>query len=1374
MIAGLLWALQLPGQAQKPPAEPKADYAATVRPLVVKFCQDCHSTKEKKGSLDLERFAAEADLRKDLKVWVGVIEQLEAGEMPPKGKPQPTAEERQRLIAWIQQFLDAEARSRSGDPGHVPLRRLSNAEYDATIRDLTGVELKPAREFPADGAAGEGFTNAAEALTEISPALLTKYLAAAKGIADHLVLLPDGFRFSPATTRRDWTNEGTARLRRFYADILGGDGRLPVQPYLAATVRHRAVIEQNPQAIEGIAAKEKLNAKYLGILWQTLNDKTPSQPLDELRAKWRTAKEQDGPALAAIVASWQATLWKTVKVGNYVQASWHVPGGYVESLSRQVAVDPSATEAVQVNLGLKPVAGQLEVVLRLEARDLSGTPSGRVIWQRPRFEGPGKPALLLRDYEQFGPAFEIDVPTAFAQTQKYLDAVVALANAPGRSVAELAKERSLNAAYLLRWVELLAVPARKKAEPAKTTPAIPLTLLEEKTPDQPQWPTIKGWRKKGTSLPSLVSNSSDTVLQIPGRVVAHGISMHPMPKEFVAVAWKSPIEGELSLTAKVAHAHPTCGNGIAWWIEHRREGRATALGEGTLDLGKEIAIPAKTIAVQKGDTLVLAVDARNGDHSCDMTEIAFTLRETGGAKRVWDLAKDVADTIGAGNPHSDQYKNPDTWSFGFGPSQGSTTAANPAIPVDSALGRWRVAAGMETPAAELAKLAAQVETLLRGPRPAAGSAADRLLYDKLVSFDSPLFAGVDVRQIAQRRQPSAAYGFPKARFGQHPDQKPLDDTSLIAAVKDAVEIRLPAALFNGRVFLVEAKLDGPAGERVVQVRATLGGEGSWVPNLLGSAESPAYKRRLQGVAEFRRVFPLFLAFPQVVPTDEVVTLKMFHREDEPLIRLFLTEEQARQLDKLWAEQRFISRQPVAEFDYLPQFMGYTTQDTPKAFQQFFIDRKPTFQKHAEAFLKEEEAAIPKHLNALAGFAERAYRRPLTEKEKAELLGLYRAIRAKQTSHDEALRGTLARVLVAPAFLFRIEQSPAGKDPTPVSDWELATRLSYFLWSSMPDDELLRLAAAGQLRNPKTLAAQVERMLQDPKARSLAIEFGTQWLHVRGFDEFNEKNEKLFPAFTPDLRKAMNEEAILFFLDLFQNNRPVRSILDADHVFVNDMLAKHYGIPGVNGPQWRRVDGVRKYGRGGVLGFASVQTKHAGASRTSPVLRGNWVVETLLGEKLPRPPKNVPQLPEAEGSGGKTMRQQVETHAKAPQCASCHVRIDPFGFALEQFDPIGRLRKQDLGGLPVDTHAKLRDGSEFDGIDGLRAYLLNKKLDGITRLFGKRLLGYALGRSTTLSDTLLLDEIAKELSKNGGKVQAAIQAIVRSPQFRMVRGRDAAE
>ena len=293
-----------------------------------------------------------------------------------------------------------------------------------------------------------------------------------------------------------------------------------------------------------------------------------------------------------------------------------------------------------------------------------------------------------------------------------------------------------------------------------------------------------------------------------------------------------------------------------------------------------------------------------------------------------------------------------------------------------------------------------------------------------------------------------------------------------------------------------------------------------------------------------------------------------------------------------------------------------------------------------------EASEPKHLDMLLDFAARAYRRPLSQQERTELLDLYHSLRQKKNvSHEDAMRSVLARVLIAPAFLFHLEQPPPGKEPKPVNDWELASRLSYFLWSSIPDDELRQAAAAGRLHDPKILAEQTARMLKSPKVRSLAIEFGTQWIHVRCFDELKEKNERLFPTFDASLRSAIYEESILFFQDLFQSDRPLERILDADYTFLNESLAKHYGIPGVAGPQWRRVDGVQKYGRGGILALASVLATESGASRTSPTLRGNWVSETLLGEKLPRPPPNVPRLREEEsGSDGLSVRQLVEKHA----------------------------------------------------------------------------------------------------------------------------------
>jgi hypothetical protein len=254
---------------------------------------------------------------------------------------------------------------------------------------------------------------------------------------------------------------------------------------------------------------------------------------------------------------------------------------------------------------------------------------------------------------------------------------------------------------------------------------------------------------------------------------------------------------------------------------------------------------------------------------------------------------------------------------------------------------------------------------------------------------------------------------------------------------------------------------------------------------------------------------------------------------------------------------------------------------------------------------------------------------------------------------------------------------------------------------------------------------------------------------------------------------MEEETILFLADFLQNDRSILSLLDADHTFLNEELAKHYSIPSVEGSQWRRVDGVRKHGRGGILGLASALATQAGASRTSPILRGNWLSEVLLGEKLPKPPKNVPLLAETVPQG-LTERQLIAQHSSDAACAKCHMRIDPFGFALEHYDAIGRLRTQDAAGLPIDAATTLMDGTPIDGPDGLRSYLLNDRRDTFERQFCRKLLGYGLGRAVQLSDEPLLDEIQAKLAANGHRVHVAIEAIVSSPQFRDIRGADAAD
>jgi hypothetical protein len=252
---------------------------------------------------------------------------------------------------------------------------------------------------------------------------------------------------------------------------------------------------------------------------------------------------------------------------------------------------------------------------------------------------------------------------------------------------------------------------------------------------------------------------------------------------------------------------------------------------------------------------------------------------------------------------------------------------------------------------------------------------------------------------------------------------------------------------------------------------------------------------------------------------------------------------------------------------------------------------------------------------------------------------------------------------------------------------------------------------------------------------------------------------------------MYEESIRFFTDLFQGDRSVLSILDADHTFLNEALAQHYGIPDVKGEAWRRVEGVKAFSRGGILGQATTLAKMSGASRTSPILRGNWIAEFILGEKLPPPPKDVPQLPQDEANETLTVRELTEKHTSDPRCASCHAKIDAFGFSLEHFDAIGRWRERDLGGRPIDAKAKVADGTQIEGLAGLRDYLVTKRRDAFLAQFNRKLLGYALGRSVMLSDEPLLEEMHAQLQANDYRVSGAIEVIVRSRQFREIRGRD---
>jgi len=1047
------------------------EYGAQTRPLLRQFCLGCHSTAARAGELDLERFETLEEVRQDTKTWLKVVEMLDNDEMPPKAAQQPAEDQRKELRAWVERYLHAEALANAGDPGPVVLRRLNNAEYTYTIRDLTGVHLNPAREFPTDSAAGEGFTNTGNALV-MSPALLRKYLDAGKEIAGHAVLLPDGFRFSMHSTRRDWTDEILAQIRGLYGEFadtadlgVGSDvgnvevhgdtriglaGRLPLEKYFAATLAERDALTTGDASIEAVARERGLSAKYLATLWSSLNGSVPSLLLDDLRARWRRATPRGAAALAAHVNAWQRGLWVFGPVGL---------------------------------IGRK------------------GGPS--------------------------------------------------------------------------RWME----------------PVNPLL-------------TQQGVR-------------------------------FPMPEE----------------------------------------------------LRKE-------------------------------SEVVLSLVTT--------------DAIGS-NDH-----NFVVW---------------------------------------------------REPRLVAPGHADIYLRD--------------IREFYRDASPeSAEWGLDPGMFGKHPHGKMIDAGSLVVRVPSVIKVRLPGYLAAGRDLVATASLDQNVGrEGSVQVDATVGTPASsseilpsevvvtfsrvtqvfadrrdvsFRRSLLTAKDSKTWQRLESAFDEYRKLFPAALCFNQIVPVDEVLTLALFYREDDHLARLMLDAPEGVRLDRLWEELYSVSESALLRVTALDLLMEALQGNGVEDRSQYnaLLPLRELFDQSAAVFREELIAHQAKQVDVLVDFAARAYRRPLTDAEADELRGLYHRLREQDLRHDDAFRLTLARVFVAPAFLYRLENAPAGLTVAPVSDWELASRLSYFLWSSQPDEELRGVAATGTLHVSDLLARQTRRMLTDPRVRRLAAEFACQWLHIQDFDSLDEKSEKHFPEFE-GLRDDMYEESIRFFTDLFQSDGSLLGLLNSDHTFLNERLARFYGIEGIHGEPWRRVEGMRQHGRGGILGLATTLARQSGASRTSPILRGNWISEVLLGEKLPRPPPEVPQLPADEiATDGLTVRQLVTRHTSDPQCASCHQRIDPFGFALEGFDAIGRRRDADLAGRPIDTRTRLPDGSEIEGLEGLREYLLDKRRDAILYQFCRKLLGYAIGREVQLSDEPLLTEILDRLRNSDYRFSVAVDMIVQSHQFREIRGRGA--
>jgi hypothetical protein len=408
---------------------------------------------------------------------------------------------------------------------------------------------------------------------------------------------------------------------------------------------------------------------------------------------------------------------------------------------------------------------------------------------------------------------------------------------------------------------------------------------------------------------------------------------------------------------------------------------------------------------------------------------------------------------------------------------------------------------------------------------------------------------------------------------------------------------------------------------------------------------------------------------------------------------------------------------------------------------------------------------------LTTLARRAYRRPATNEEVQTLLDFYKEGRAEGT-FEQGVEMALRAMLTSPAFLFRIERGPepasgSGQRAYRISDLDLASRLSFFLWSSIPDDTLLDLAVKGRLDEPAVLEQQVRRMLADPRANSLVTNFAAQWLYLRNLDEARPDN-RLFPDFDDNLRQAFRHETEMLFESVIKEDRSVLDLLRADYTFLNERLAKHYGISNVYGDHFRRVELGKDSVRGGLLGQGSIMTVTSYANRTSPVRRGKWILENLLGTPVPPPPLNVPPFPENEaGKKVLTVRERMVQHRANPACASCHQLMDPVGLATENFDAVGRFRTISEAGTPVDASGGLPDGSKFDGVLGLRAAVLNRPELFVTTMTEK-LMTYALGRGLEYYDAPAVREITRNAKAKDYRLSSVVLGIVNSTPFKMRR------
>ena len=1102
------------------PATSRADiYKDRVEAFATKYCQSCHNQKQHKGDLDLSRYARDGDITGDFRRWHEVIEFVRKGQMPPSDKLQPTLEERNAAVEAIEAILLVEAKKKASDPGFVPPRRLSNTEYDLSVRDLTGVTIHATKEFPVDPAGGEGFNNTGEALG-MTPTLLNKYLGAAQFVSDHLVLKTHGIAFAPFPVtsyneRKKLTEQAILDFYKSHTVRIGD--------YIEAAWRYRHRVDADRGATpEAWAERQKLSGTYLALVQKTLDEaKTGTGYLKQLGIKWESLP---APTNAVDVPQ------------------------EVRELERFVAF-------VQTQLCQREP--------QLIVANAGNWPIGHL----------GLRAKVAAGRDKFDPS-------------------------------------NLKARQFFRFDRL---QTKKAEKPAETVLYLRIDLPFEDSPagivvvSRSAFTKSEKFTQNKKEIQNQAQESLRTVLEREAPEVARRLAFG-----------KHPDGGDLDPDAFAVQA------------------------PGVL----EIPLPSAAVAALQGKQLLV---------DCELDP--------------------------KGSPES-------------------------AFHLQVAVGK-RPQATART----------GVELLIR---PESKTAKDFIASGErfCAAFPNRFFYVNDSRGLA------AGFHLVEGFFR---DDQPLVTKVLTQTEQDELD-----RLWKELDFVT------------------------------------------QSVEILLRGFVWFERSERHVLTDKRFD---FLREDDPL----LVEEAL--LSKF--ERIYLGKMGVKLIDgeMKPEKVNATFDLIHGFFQQVrtgLAVRKETLQRAEELGLADLER-----------LAQRAYCRPLRSDETAGLRRLYDRLRKQGQGVEEALRGTFAAVLMSPHFFYRIPTTPAGTTSQPLGDVALARRLSYFLWSSLPDEELLKAAESGKLQDDNALRTQVRRMMRDPKVESFAREFFGQWLRYRDFLATDPIPAGTFPGYDASLRQAMFEEPTRLTTHLIRSDQKIDELLHSDATFVNETLARFYGgaietqfrtqraeelkrrgLPAPVDPKadWYRVEGMRSLGRGGMFGMPVILSKNSAGQRTSPVKRGFWVVHHVLGQHFPPPPADVPELPKTEKESAKTIREMLAQHTTQKQCAMCHVHFDGLGLSMEGFDAVGRARTKDLAGRKIEAIGPLPNGKNADGITDLIEYVEKHRVQEFERNLCRKVLGYALGRSVLLSDQPLLEEMENKLHAEG-RFSVLFEAVVTSPQFRRQRGRD---